>query len=81
MLQQLTLFGEAVTVKTKAVKPKTVEMFPASQVLQFGVKARPTMPIPHTATTRLGLFAQDNRTQAERERDNQRDSLKNNLTF
>jgi hypothetical protein len=55
-------------------QPQQLEMFSPQEVAQFGVQANPTLPI--TPRTRLELWAQDTRTDEEREQDLQREAQK-----
>jgi hypothetical protein len=73
---QIDLFtGELVDNRTRkqkardrqAAQPRTAEMFNQRDLAQFGVRARPLMPI--APTTKLALAVQDPRTPEERERD------------
>ncbi len=52
--------------------PQPVEMFPQREIAQFGVVAHPLLPI--NDNTRLGLVNEDPRTDAERERDLEREA-------
>src|SRR5258706_10938509 len=52
--------------------PQPVEMFPQREIAQFGVGAHPLLPI--NDNTRLGLVNEDPRTDAERERDLEREA-------
>lgn len=53
-------------------KPKQVEMFSQRELAQFGVRARPTLPI--SPKTRMELMAEDRRTEEEKERDRRREA-------
>jgi hypothetical protein len=65
---QAGLFGETRVVKAKKATPAPALMFSQRDVCQFGVKARPFMPL-NEGKARLGLTALDPRTDEERERD------------
>jgi hypothetical protein len=75
MLQLDMFTGEAVDKRTRrqkardrrAVQPRTAEMFSQRELAQFGVRARPQMPI--APTTKLALQIQDPRTPEERDAD------------
>lgn len=47
--------------------PRQTEMFPQRELAQFGVRARPQLPL--SPKTRLELAAEDARTEEEKERD------------
>ncbi len=53
-------------------KPQPMEMFSQRDIAQFGVVARPLLPL--SDTTRLLLIAEDPRTIEEKERDLQREA-------
>src|SRR5258708_4769403 len=55
---------------TKAEQPQPIEMFSQRDIAQFGVQARPLMPI--ASGTKLALISEDPRTPDEVERDTQR---------
>ncbi len=70
--RQLDMFtGEWVDTRTPKQKkrdreraqPRQLEMFPQREVAQFGVKARPLLPL--SENTRLGLIFEDHRTEEE----------------
>jgi hypothetical protein len=73
MLQLDMFTGEAVDNRTrrqkardrKTAQPRTAEMFSQRELAQFGVRAKPQIPI--APTTKLALQIQDPRTPEERE--------------
>ena len=79
-LQQDMFSGALVDTRTAKQKeqdklralPQPLEMFPQSDIAQFGVVAHPLLPI--NDNTRLGLVNEDPRTDAERERDLEREA-------
>jgi len=53
-------------------QPHQAELFSAREVAQFGVKAKPLIPL--SPWTRLALVPEDSRTSEEKERDAQREA-------
>ena len=72
--------GELVDTRTNKQKeqdklrtlPQPLEMFPQRDIAQFGVVAHPLMLI--NDKTQLGLVNEDPRTEAEKERDLEREA-------
>jgi hypothetical protein len=76
---QASLFdGDLVDTRTRSQKkraeeqasPRQAEMFSQRELAQFGVQARPQLPI--SPKTRIELLAEDRRTEEEKERELQR---------
>jgi hypothetical protein len=63
----------------RAVQPQQIEMFRQKDIAQFGVNARPTLPI--SPKTRLELIAEDHRSDEEKVRDMQREAEKKNYAL
>lgn len=78
-LQTDMFSGELVDTRTRKQKkraaaqaqPRQVEMFSQREMAQFGVRARPQLPI--SPKTRIELALQDMRTEEEKEQDFQRE--------
>lgn len=81
-LQHDMFSGDWVDTRTRRQKkqdktrqqPKQIEMFSQREVAQFGVKARPLLPL--SPNTRLLLIPEDTRTDEEIEADRQRAAQK-----
>src|SRR4051812_3366375 len=83
---QIDLFtGDLVDTRTSAQrqhdkerdKPQQTQMFSTRDVAQFGVTARPLLPI--SPTTRLALISEDPRTEEEKDRDLERAAQKQTI--